>query len=62
MSQKIAHINIWNINTKVAGFVLKMINLYSLLYNRCSVPARHLALMRASSQVMSQINARTEVE
>lgn len=51
MSQKIAHINIKNINTKVAGFVLNIMNLYSLLKNRCAVPARHLALMRASSHV-----------
>lgn len=61
MSQKVAYINIRNINKKVAGFVLNIINLYSLSKNRCPVPARHVALMRTSSQVMSQVNAWTEV-
>lgn len=62
MSQKIVHINIRNINTNAAGFVLNVKNLYSSVKNRCTVPARHLALMKAASQVMSQVNVWTAVE
>lgn len=62
MRQKIVHINIRNINTNAAGFVLnikKALSIYSAVKNRCTVPARHMALMRAASQVMSQANVWT---
>lgn len=56
MSQKIVHINIRNINTNAAEFVLNVKNLYSSVKNRCTVPGRHLALMRTASQVLPQVN------